>query len=60
MGEPAGIGGEIALQAWLRRRDAGIAPFLMLDDPDRLRAIAHQQGWTVPVQVVGEPGEAVA
>ena len=26
MGEPAGIGGEIALQAWLRR-GAGVPPF---------------------------------
>ena len=58
MGEPAGIGGEIALQAWLRRRDAGLAPFLRLDDPNRLQALVHRHGWTVPVQAVAEPGEA--
>jgi 4-hydroxythreonine-4-phosphate dehydrogenase len=60
MGEPAGIGGEIALLAWLRRRDAGIAPFLLLDDPERLKAIASLQGWKVPVQAIAEPGEATA
>ena len=38
MGEPAGIGGEIALQAWLRRGE-GVPPFYLIDDPDRLAAI---------------------
>jgi 4-hydroxythreonine-4-phosphate dehydrogenase len=60
MGEPAGIGGEIALQAWLRRRDADLVPFLMLDDPQRLQSLAGQQGWAVPVQAVAEPEEAAA
>ena len=58
MGEPAGIGGEIALQAWLRRRDSGLAPFLMLDDPERLAALASRHGWAVPVRAVTEPAEA--
>jgi 4-hydroxythreonine-4-phosphate dehydrogenase len=59
MGEPAGIGGEIALQAWLRRREAGLAPFLMLDDPDRLKAIAALHGWKVPVEAISEPEAAL-
>ncbi len=33
MGDPAGIGGEIALKAWQARREA--RPFFLLDDPDR-------------------------
>jgi 4-hydroxythreonine-4-phosphate dehydrogenase len=60
MGEPAGIGGEITLQAWLRRREAGFAPFLLLDDPERLTAMTALQGWNVPVQLIAEPGEATA
>ena len=32
MGEPAGIGGEIALKAWQRRGD-GVPPFYLIDDP---------------------------
>jgi 4-hydroxythreonine-4-phosphate dehydrogenase len=60
MGEPAGIGGEIALQAWARRREAGLAPFLMLDDPGRLAALASRLGWAVPVQVVSEAADARA
>ena len=58
MGEPAGIGGEIALRAWLRRREAGVAPFLMLDDPERLKAIASQHGWAVPIAPIAKPDEA--
>ncbi|WP_341898366.1 4-hydroxythreonine-4-phosphate dehydrogenase PdxA [Ferrovibrio terrae] len=60
MGEPAGIGGEISLQAWLRRGEAGLSPFLLLDDPHRLQAIATQHGWAVPLQVVAEPEDAIA
>ena len=36
MVEPAGIGGEIVLKAWLRRR-AGRLPFFVIDDPERAR-----------------------
>ena len=32
MGEPAGIGGEIAIKAWQRRED-GTPPFVIIDDP---------------------------
>jgi len=49
MGEPAGIGGEIALQAWQRRGD-GVPPFYVVDDPDRLAALARRLGWKVPRQ----------
>jgi 4-hydroxythreonine-4-phosphate dehydrogenase len=59
MGEPAGIGGEIALGAWLRLR--GEAPaFAVIDDPERLRALAAAVGLAVPVQPVGAIGEAPA
>jgi 4-hydroxythreonine-4-phosphate dehydrogenase len=51
MGEPAGIGGEIALQAWLRRA-AGAPPFYVIDHPDRLAAIARTLGWDVPLCIV--------
>ena len=60
MGDPAGIGGEIAIKAWLGRRDAGLAPFLVLDDPDRLKAIARSLGRDVPIWAIGAPEEACA
>ena len=59
MGEPAGIGGEITLKAWLRR-DEGIPPFYVIDDPSRLAGIARRLGWAVPVRVLAESAEAPA
>ena len=57
MGEPAGIGGEIALQAWLRRGE-GVPAFYVIDDPDRLAELAARLGWTVPVRAVDAPARA--
>src|SRR5579885_2706257 len=57
MGEPAGIGGEIAVQAWLRRSE-GVPPFYLIDDPERLSRLARRCGWTVPIRRLGAPGEA--
>ena len=57
MGEPAGIGGEIALLAW-RQRAAKVPPFYLIDDPCRLAALAEGLGWPVPVRPIGAPEEA--
>ena len=59
MGDPAGIGGELSLKAWLARRNA--RPFVALDDPDRLRDLARTLGLDVPVRVVNaiDAAEAV-
>ncbi|MBN8924986.1 MAG: 4-hydroxythreonine-4-phosphate dehydrogenase PdxA [Rhodospirillales bacterium 69-11] len=51
MGDPAGIGGELTLRAWLALRQTG-PTFVALDDPDRLRALATRLGLDVPVRVV--------
>jgi 4-hydroxythreonine-4-phosphate dehydrogenase len=59
MGEPAGIGGEIALAAW-RRRAETVPPFFLLDDPERLAALARELGWTVPIKAIAAPEEAGA
>ena len=60
MGEPAGIGGELTLLAWLKRGKEGLPPFFALDDPARLERLAAALGWTVPLRVIAEPAEAVA
>jgi 4-hydroxythreonine-4-phosphate dehydrogenase len=59
MGEPAGIGGEIALKAWQRRGD-GVPPFYLIDDPGRLAALARRLGWDVPIQPLAASQEAPA
>ncbi|MEQ8344857.1 MAG: 4-hydroxythreonine-4-phosphate dehydrogenase PdxA [Sneathiellaceae bacterium] len=60
MGEPGGIGAEILLQAWLRRREEALPPFFVIDDAERLRAAAAALGWPVPLAVIATPAEAMA
>jgi 4-hydroxythreonine-4-phosphate dehydrogenase len=59
MGDPAGIGPEITLRAWLERIDRGLEPFLVYGDKDALTERARQLGLTIPVAAVGSPSEAM-
>ena len=58
MGDPAGIGGEIAVAAWRRRAapEGGLLPFFVIDDPARLGAIAAPDR----VVEIGGPADAAA
>ena len=58
MGDPAGIGPELALLAWLMR-DSHAAPFFALADPNELRALARRLGLDAPIAEVA-PAEALA
>ena len=51
VGEPAGIGPEITLQAWMQRLPRAVPPFFVLADPDHLAALAKQLGLAVPIVV---------
>jgi 4-hydroxythreonine-4-phosphate dehydrogenase len=59
MGEPAGIGGEIALKAWARRAES-VPAFYLIDDPDRVARLARGLGWDIPVQTIGEPKQTAS
>jgi len=48
-GDPAGIGPEITLKAWLRR-DAVGAPFFVIGDRDHLAGASSRLGLTIPVE----------
>jgi 4-hydroxythreonine-4-phosphate dehydrogenase len=54
MGDPAGVGGEIMLKAWLAQQHA----FVALDDPARLGALASHLGLAVPIRQIEVPAEA--
>jgi 4-hydroxythreonine-4-phosphate dehydrogenase len=58
MGEPAGVGGEIALKAWLSRGCGG-PPFYLIDAPDRLASLARRLDWPVPIRSIDAPGQAL-
>jgi 4-hydroxythreonine-4-phosphate dehydrogenase len=57
MGDPAGIGGELTLRAWLAGLDVD---FLALDDPDRLAGVAKSLGLDVPIRIVNRAADAAA
>ncbi|MFE1601673.1 4-hydroxythreonine-4-phosphate dehydrogenase PdxA [Methylobacterium sp. ID0610] len=57
-GDPAGIGLEITLQAWAAREAAGLAPFLLIGDPDLVAERAARLGLAVPVERAGPEGAA--
>ncbi len=59
MGEPAGIGGEIAMKAWLERDSKRVPPFYLIDDPDHLEALIGRLGWPVSFKAIEAPSEAL-
>jgi 4-hydroxythreonine-4-phosphate dehydrogenase len=58
MGDPAGIGPDITLAAWLQRSRVGLPPFAVFGEPDALAERARALGLEVPLAVVSSPGEA--
>ena len=50
-GDPAGIGPDITLAAWLRRGELDLPPFLFLGDAGILASRASQLGLAVPLKV---------
>jgi 4-hydroxythreonine-4-phosphate dehydrogenase len=59
LGEPAGIGPDLALSVWRRRTELGVPPFYLVADPDFLKSRAERLGLDVPVAAV-TPRTAVA
>ncbi|MTI42317.1 4-hydroxythreonine-4-phosphate dehydrogenase [Roseibium hamelinense] len=49
-GEPAGIGPDITLMAWLQRKDLALPPFYIRSDPGFLSRRAERMGLEIPVQ----------
>jgi 4-hydroxythreonine-4-phosphate dehydrogenase len=58
MGEPAGIGPDVTLDVWRRRRAFGLPPFYCLADPDLLASRAKLIGTDCPIEAV-TPADAV-
>ena len=49
-GDPAGIGPDIALQAWLKRDELALPPFIYVGDPEVLKVRARQLELDVSVE----------
>jgi 4-hydroxythreonine-4-phosphate dehydrogenase len=59
MGDPAGIGPEITLRAWLERSDKGLEPFVVFADKDALAERARTLGLAVPIAPVTTSAEVL-
>jgi 4-hydroxythreonine-4-phosphate dehydrogenase len=59
LGEPAGIGPDITLAAWLCRAELGLPAFYVVGDPGFLERLARRLGVAVPIAPV-EPETAAA
>jgi 4-hydroxythreonine-4-phosphate dehydrogenase len=59
MGDPAGIGLEITLKAWLKRTEAALPPFLLYADAGAVGARARLLGLSVPI-AAAESAESAA
>ena len=62
VGDPSGIGPEIAVMAWQRRHSAAVSPFYLLVDPALVEARARSAGLEVSIATVmpEEAGQAFA
>jgi 4-hydroxythreonine-4-phosphate dehydrogenase len=49
MGDPGGIGPDIAIKAWLERRRLGVPPFLLIASPDVISDRAARLGVDLPL-----------
>ena len=59
MGDPAGIGPDIALMSWRERSRHGLPPFVLYADPDVLVQRALALGLAVPIATIVSLTEAV-
>ena len=60
LGEPAGIGPDLALAIWRRRAELDIPPFYIVADPDFLGRRAERLGLHVPIAIVTPTSAAAA
>ncbi|MBO6642869.1 4-hydroxythreonine-4-phosphate dehydrogenase PdxA [Altererythrobacter sp.] len=58
LGDPAGIGPEIIVRAWLMRAEAGLPPFAVTSGADILRGAAAKLGVDCSIAEIGSIGEA--
>ncbi|MEN5276196.1 4-hydroxythreonine-4-phosphate dehydrogenase PdxA [Brucella sp. TWI432] len=59
IGDPSGVGADVALNTWLKRAELSLPPFLIIADPQQLLARAELLGLNVPVAAITAPSQAV-
>tara|TARA_R110002096_G_scaffold416576_1_gene619177 strand:- start:44018 stop:45070 length:1053 start_codon:yes stop_codon:yes gene_type:complete len=59
IGEPSGIGPEVILKAWYKRKENGLNPFFVIGSADILQKQAADLNLKVPLSVIASPLQAV-
>jgi 4-hydroxythreonine-4-phosphate dehydrogenase len=59
VGDPSGIGPDVALMAWLLRKEREIPPFILIGDPMQIAARAARLGFDIQFAIC-QPNEAAA
>jgi 4-hydroxythreonine-4-phosphate dehydrogenase len=60
MGDPAGIGLDIAISAWCQRRDQDIPAFFLIADPEQLALRAAKLGADITVKEIHSPSQVTS
>ncbi len=60
LGDPAGVGPELLIEAWLRRDSERLGPFFAVGGIALLAAAARQRGHDIPITAISDPSEAAA
>ena len=55
MGDPAGIGGEITIKAWIEGHSSSNYPFFLIDDPSRIQNTARRMNVDIPIRSIEKP-----
>ena len=58
MGDPQGIGLDITLMAWARRKQLGLPPFVLYAEVDATRTRAHALGLDAPLAILEDARDA--
>lgn len=59
IGEPSGIGPEVLIKSWFKRREHSLSPFFVIGSPDIIQKHAEQIRLPIPLEVITEPSEAI-
>lgn len=58
IGDPSGVGADVALSAWLQRKELSLPTFLLIADPAQLSDRAQHLGLNVPIATISTPADA--
>lgn len=57
-GEPSGIGPEVVMKAWYKRREFGLSPFFVIGSADLFQKQAAALNLEIPISVINSPLQA--